>query len=79
MEYVLLIDDQDGTALIGCPDYATAERVASAAVFNDGGDVSAYRVPKYAITDVQKVIDTLSGGGNCEDILDLELPTEPRE
>ncbi len=75
--YVLLIDSDDSTALIGCPDAATAERVASAAVFNDG-DVSAWLVPGTAIVDVDKVVQILKNAGDCEAILDADLRKAPR-
>jgi hypothetical protein len=78
MEYVLLTDNDDGTALIACPDQAAAEQVASAAVFNDGG-VSAWRVPRHALTDWRRVRTALNEGGDCEYVLGLNLPTAVRE
>ncbi len=77
-EYVLLTDDDDGTALIACPDEDTAEKVGAAAVFNDG-DVSAWRVPTHAITDWEKVRRILRQHGNCSEVLDADLPSAPRE
>lgn len=55
----------------------SAERLASAAVFSDG-DVSAWRVPKYAMTDWRRVITALNESGDCGYIADLGLSTEPR-
>lgn len=78
MEYVLLIDDNDATALVACPDPGTASRVAAAATMTDG-DVSAYRVPGWAITDHEAVAAILRDGGQIEDVAAAQLPTAARE
>lgn len=77
MIYVLLTDDDDGTAMIACPDETAATELGWAAVINDGG-VSAWRVPDRAITGHERVTEILRDGGSCTDILDEALPVVPR-
>lgn len=76
--YVMLIDENDGTALIACPDGEAASSVAAAATFSDS-DVSAYRVPTRAYIAHEAVKKILRGGGKCADIIDEHLPTARRE
>lgn len=74
-EFVLLTDNNDGTALIACPD-GTGDTVAGAAVFNGGG-VSAWLILDAAITEPDEVIQILEGGGDCGDLAEAGLAASP--
>ena len=67
MHYVLLTDNDNATAMIGCPDAETADTVAAAAVFSDGG-VSAWLVPDGCFTSTQEIITMLRDGADCDDL-----------
>lgn len=71
MIYVLLTDSDDTTVLVACADQNTADEVGSSAIFADG-DVSAYIVPDWALTNTNEVIDRLRKSQNCTDLADLE-------
>lgn len=66
---VLLTDDQDSTLLVHCPDAESANHLASAAVFNDGG-VSAWLVPTTSRPVTPEIIDGLQRGDNIASLLD---------
>lgn len=72
MRFLLLTDDDDGTLLIACEDREQAERLASAAVFSDGG-VSAWLVPARTLevgngVDEDYLIQHLQDGWSTYDL-----------
>jgi hypothetical protein len=83
---VLLTDRDNSTYLVRCPDIDTAERVAAAAVFSDGG-VSAWLVPDEpghvvgpTITDLRRITEPLQDGLDLVELASLlSSETEPGE
>lgn len=65
--FVLLIDQDDGTALVACPDEETADQVGAAAIWSSGG-VSAYRVPTWALADTEAVVERLRDGRDTSEL-----------
>lgn len=76
MKYVLLTEDER-TLLVACPDAATAESVGAAAIFNDGGGVSAWLVPDTAVIEFERVKEILDEGGSISDIDAANLADAP--
>jgi len=66
-EYVLLTDNDNGAALIQCDTMRDAEVVGRAAIFADGG-VSAWLLPKRAITGSENVRSGLREGWTTHDL-----------
>lgn len=73
MQFVLLTDSDNATMLIACPDDATAQEVAGAAVFSDGG-VSAWLVPERAVyvgASWYSIVDKLREGWDITNLHDF--------
>jgi hypothetical protein len=67
MIYVLLTDNDNGTALIACEDHEMAHQIGSAAIYSDGG-VSAWLVPDQAIPASDDIIKQLRDGEDTADL-----------
>lgn len=75
-ENVVLVDEYN-VVVVQCPDEESAERLAGAATFSDGG-VSAYLLPRAAFPDETILAELLREGAGVPSLLEYLEESEAR-